>query len=350
MHHPNRTIQGGTVPVTIDTRKKRSWLGIAAASALALTLAACSGGTTAAPADNKPAPAGDGKPETTELLVGIVPVADQASVFIAIAEGFFEEEGLDVTAQPAQGGAAAVPAMIAGDMQAAFATYPSFLLAQNSGIGINIVAEGVRGNEESNGVWVKTGAGIESIHDLEGKKVAVNTLNNTGDLTIRVLMDEAGVDVSKVEFIELPFPDMVPTLQSGNVDAVWLVEPFQTAAEEAGATKLFANFSGPTDGVPLSGIGMTAEFVKANPNTTAAFIRAIEKANALLAENPDAAREIVPTYSKTTPELAAKLKLPVWVAGSASAKNLEVWNKIMVDQGAISAPVDMDKMVYVPGK
>jgi NitT/TauT family transport system substrate-binding protein len=337
------------VSATIEIRKKRNWLGVVAASALALSLAACSGGPGAAP-DDKPAPAGDGKPETTELLVGIVPVADQASVFIAIQEGFFKEEGLNVTAQPAQGGAAAVPAMIAGEMQAAFATYPSFLLAQANGIPVHIVAEGVRGNEESNGVWVKGDSDIKSIEDLEGKKVAVNTLNNTGDLTIRVLMDEAGVDVDAVEFIELPFPDMVPTLQSGGVDAVWLVEPFQTGAEEAGAKKLFANFSGPTAGVPLSGLGMTAEFVKANPNTTAAFIRAIEKANALLAENPDAAREIVPTYSKTTPELAAKLKLPVWVAGSASAKNLEIWNEIMVGQGSIDKPVDMNEMVYVPGK
>jgi ABC-type nitrate/sulfonate/bicarbonate transport system substrate-binding protein len=339
------------VPITSTSLgRKKTWLGIAAASALTLSLAACSGGSAAAPADNKPAPAGDGKPETTELLVGITPVADQASVFIAIAEGFFEDEGLTVTAQPAQGGAAAVPAMIAGDMQAAFATYPSFLLAQSGGVGINIVAEGVRGNEESNGVYVKADSGIDSIEDLEGKKVAVNTLKNTGELTIKVLMEEAGMDVSKVEFLELPFPDMVPTLQSGGVDAVWLVEPFQTAANEAGAKKLFANFSGPTAGVPLSGLGMTADFVKANPNTTAAFIRALEKANALLAENPDAAREIVPTYSKTTPELAAKIMLPEWVAGSAKAKNLEVWNKIMVDQGAIPAPVDLDEMVYVPGK
>jgi len=339
------------VPITSETvRTKKTWLGIAAASALALSLAACSGGNAAAPADGAPAPAGDGKPETTELLVGITPVADQASVFIAIDQGFFEDEGLEVTAQPAQGGAAAVPAMIAGDMQAAFATYPSFLLAQSGGVGINIVAEGVRGNEESNGVYVKADSGINSIEDLEGKKVAVNTLKNTGELTIKVLMEEAGMDVSKVEFLELPFPDMVPTLQSGGVDAVWLVEPFQTAANEAGAKKLFANFSGPTAGVPLSGLGMTAEFVKANPNTTAAFIRALEKANALLAENPDAAREIVPTYSKTTPELAAKIKLPEWVAGSASAENLEVWNDIMVGQGAIPAPVDLDEMVYVPGK
>ncbi|MET0715951.1 MAG: ABC transporter substrate-binding protein, partial [Mycetocola sp.] len=144
------------MPITsLTVRTKKTWLGVAAASALALSLAACSAGSAAAPADDAPAPAGDGKPETTELLVGITPVADQASVFIAIAEGFFEDEGLDVTAQPAQGGAAAVPAMIAGDMQAAFATYPSFLLAQSGGVGINIVAEGVRGNEESNGVYVK---------------------------------------------------------------------------------------------------------------------------------------------------------------------------------------------------
>ena len=140
------------------------------------------------------------------MLVGITPVADQASVFIAIDQGFFEDEGLEVTAQPAQGGAAAVPAMIAGDMQAAFATYPSFLLAQSGGVGINIVAEGVRGNEESNGVYVKADSGINSIEDLEGKKVAVNTLKNTGELTIKVLMEEAGMDVSKVEFLELPFP------------------------------------------------------------------------------------------------------------------------------------------------
>ncbi|WP_166880432.1 ABC transporter substrate-binding protein [Salinibacterium sp. ZJ450] len=338
------------MPITSQIRPKKTWLGVAAASALALSLAACSGGSSTAPAADEPAPAGNGKPEISELIVGITPVADQASVYIAVAEGFFEEEGLTVTPQPAQGGAALVPAMIAGDIQASFATYPSFLLAQAGGIDINIVAEGVRGNEESNGVWVKADSGIDSINDLEGKKVAVNTLKNTGELTIKVLMDEAGVDVSKVQFQELPFPDMVPTLQSGGVDAIWVVEPFQTAAEASGAKKLFANFSGPTDGVPLSGLGMTAEFVKANPNTVAAFIRAMEKANALLAENPDAAREIVPTYSSTTPELAAKLKLPKWVAGAASAKNLEVWNDIMVDQGAISAPVDMDKMVYVPGK
>ncbi len=331
------------------TRKRRysSLLSAAAASALALSLVACSSG---APADDAPAPEGTGEPETTELLVGIVPVIDHASVFVAIQEGFFEEEGLDVTAQPAQGGAAAVPAMIAGDMQAAFATYPSFLLAQNSGIGINIVAEGVRGTEGTAGVYVAADSGIESIEDLEGKTIAVNTLNNTGDLTIKLKLEEAGVDASAVEFIELPFPDMGPTLASGGVDAVWLVEPFRTTVEATGAKKLFATFEGSTADIPVSGIGMTADFVKNNPNTVAAFIRAIEKANALIVSDPDITREIVSTYSNTTPELAQQLQLPNWYDGGADADNLEVWNDLMVEQGSLPSAVDLDAMVYVPGK
>lgn len=187
-------------------------LGVIAAATLAFSLAACSAPSST---EKTPAATDDGALETTELLIGIVPVIDHASVFVAIDEGFFDEEGLSVTAQPAQGGAAAVPAMIAGEMQGAFATYPSFMLAQNSGIGINIVAEGVRGTAETAGVYVAKDSPVQDISDLAGKKIAVNTLNNTGDLTIKTLLSEAGVDLGSVEFIELGFADMMPTLANG---------------------------------------------------------------------------------------------------------------------------------------
>ncbi|MBK0418894.1 ABC transporter substrate-binding protein [Leucobacter sp. CSA1] len=316
---------------------------IAAASAVALMtgLAACSsdGGGDDAPA------ADGGAPETSELLVGIVPVIDHASVFVAIDQGFFEEEGLDVTAQPAQGGAAAVPAMISGEMQAAFATYPSFLLSENSGIGIDIVAEGVRGTEETAGVYVAPDSDIDAIADLEGKKIAVNTLNNTGDLTIKTLLDDAGVDPDSVEFIELAFPDMVPTLSSGGVDAAWLVEPFQTGGLEAGMKKVFSTYEGPTEGIPVSGVGMTREFVEKNPNTVAAFSRALAKANDLLAEDPSLAVDLLPTYSEVSEEVASKLQLPQWTAGGPDAEEISRWNQLMEDQGVLSAPVDVESMV-----
>lgn len=97
---------------------------VLAAATLAVSLAACGGG-----GGTGGQPAGDGKPETTELTIGFTPVADQAGLIRAINQGYFEAEGLKVTPQAAQGGAAAVPAMVAGDLHGVFGTYPSFLLA-----------------------------------------------------------------------------------------------------------------------------------------------------------------------------------------------------------------------------
>lgn len=322
------------------TTTRRRWLAGATALGVGSTLglSACSSGDSAAGA-------ADGELETTELLVGIVPVIDHAAVFLAIEDGFFADEGLEVSAQPAQGGAAAVPAMIAGELQAAFATYPSFLLAEASGVGISIVSLGIDGTEETAGVYVAEGSDIATIEDLEGMTIAVNTLNNTGDLTIKTHLKDAEIDPNSVEFIELAFPDMGPTLASGGVDAVWVVEPFLTGLEGSGAQKIFATYAGPTAEIPVSGVGMTREFTDANPNTVGAFQRALERANSELAGDPDRARELVTTYSETSPEVAAELNAPTWVEGPVTADALSIWNDLMVDLEALSEPVDLESMI-----
>lgn len=316
----------------------------AAAAALTLTIAACGNSGTAGQA----AGGGTGAPETTELTIGFTPVADQAALIIAVNEGYFTEEGLTVTPQPAQGGAAAVPAMVAGDLQGVFGTYPSFLLAQQNATEMRIVGLGVSGSENFAGVFAKADSGITSPADLVGKKLAVNTLNNTGDLTVKSVLRENGVDPAQVEFLEIPFPEMAAALERGNVDAAWAVEPFQTALLEAGNTKVFSNFSGRTATIPLAGVAMTADFVEQNPNTTAAFARALERANAELAADPDKVRPVVPTYSRTTEEVANKIQLPVWEAGYPTVEKLQLWNDVMVDEGALDEPVDLATMVYAP--
>ncbi|WP_425307771.1 ABC transporter substrate-binding protein [Ammonicoccus fulvus] len=327
------------------TRSARRVGAAVAAAVLTVGLAACGGGGgTAASGGATP----DGQLEATELTIGFTPVADQAGLIRAINNGYFEAEGLKVTAQPAQGGAAAVPAMVAGDLQGVFATYPSYLLSQQNATKIKIVALGVAGSEEYAGVFVNPNSGITDIKGLVGKKLAVNTLNNTGELSIKSVLKENGVDPADVQFMEMPFPDMRAALERGAIDAAWAVEPFQSGMNAAGMTKLFSNFSGRTATAPLAGIGMTEKFVNENPDTVAAFARAVEKANAELAQDPESVRELVPTYTQTSAEVAAKMTLPKWEAGYPTAERLKVWNDVMVDMGSLTGPVDLDEMVYAP--
>ncbi|GAA1648677.1 ABC transporter substrate-binding protein [Georgenia ruanii] len=327
-------------------------LGLPAVLALAAVLAACSGGSddgkaAAAPSSSAApsASADGGAPEVTDLTVGVVPVIDHAAVYIANQEGFFEEEGLTVTPQVMQGGAAALPAMVSGDLQAAFATYPSFFLAESKGLGVTIVAEGIRATEKTGGVFVPGDSDIQDAKGLAGATIAVNTLNNTGAVTIKAVLDEQGVDPASVKFVELAFPDMAPALERGDVDAAWLVEPFRTGVVAAGGRMALASYSGVAEGIPVSGLAMTDEFVKENPNTAAAFARAIDKANAFIADNPDAAREIVTTYSQTKPEVAAKLELPQWRGGGVDANEINRWNDLMISTGALTKPVDITQLV-----
>jgi len=326
----------------------RSMTALPLALTVAAALAACSSGgadDTAAADTAAPASSADGEPEIAELAVGIVPVVDHASVQVAVDEGFFEEEGLSVEATVMQGGAAALPAMVSGDLHAAFASYPSFFLAEQKGLGVTIVAEGIRGNEETAGVFVNADSPIQEPEDLAGATIAVNTLNNIGDVSIKAALDELGVDVASIQFVEMPFPDMPAALSLGNVDAVWVAEPFRSIVAAEGARKVFASYSGIAEEIPVSGLGMTDKFVAENPNTAAAFARAIEKANALLADDPDLARDAVQTYSETSPEAAAALELPTWVEGAPDAQELGRWNDLMIATGAFAEPVDMADLV-----
>src|SRR5690606_30019149 len=146
----------------------------------------------------------DASADLTPIKVGVIPIIDVAAAYLAVEQGFFEEEGLDVSLELAQGGAAIVPAVVSGEYQFGFSNVTSLLLAVNNGVPIKAVASGLftTGVEpDFGGVAVPAGSDITSAADLVGKTVAVNTLNNIGDSTIRHVVEEAGGDPMAVNFV-----------------------------------------------------------------------------------------------------------------------------------------------------
>ena len=72
---------------------------------------------------------------------------------------------------------------------------------------------------------MKKGSAIKSAKDLEGKKVAVNTLKNIGDTAVRESVRKAGGDPAKVKFVELPFDQMPAALDERAGRRRLVVEP-----------------------------------------------------------------------------------------------------------------------------
>jgi NitT/TauT family transport system substrate-binding protein len=160
-------------------------------------------------------------------------------------------------------------------------------------------------------------------------------------------MQGAGVDPNSVQFVELPFPDMIPALQNGQIEAAILLEPFLTVAAGQGAVSVLNVASGPTADLPIAGIATTAEFARDNPNTLAAFQRALDRAQAEMGDRATVEQTLT-GYTSITPEVAPRLTLGTWAPGLDQA-GLQRVSDLMLQYGVLPQPFDVAPLLAPAG-
>jgi NitT/TauT family transport system substrate-binding protein len=308
---------------------------------LALVLAAC----RAVPAEESTS-AGAGVPEMTEITVGVLPIGDVAAVHLAIQQGLFEAEGLTVTPEVTQGGAAAIPALQGGDLDIAYGAWPSFLIANQQGIELRAVADGVAATEGFMEFLAMPGSPLEGdASGLAGTTVALNTLGNLGELALRATLADAGLDYSQVTAVEIPFPEMGAALEGGSVDVIWTVEPGVTGSKaDIGAVTVIDSFVDEMAGFPVAGYFATAEFAERNPNTVAAFTRAIEEASRMLNDDPELVVEVVQSYTEVPVDLLESAAFPEY-RDSLEVSQLQRVYDYLLEFGMIEEGLDLESLV-----
>jgi NitT/TauT family transport system substrate-binding protein len=327
-------------------RNLRAKAAMAMAAALCtLTVAACGGSDDG---DAAASGGGDGAPETTELTVGVQAFAEVGALYVAVEEGLFEDEGLTVTPEVGTGGGAGLVAgLVSGDLDIVYTNYVSVVQAASEGLPLKMVRENDRPGAQ--GLFSLPSSGITKPADLEGKRVAINGLGNIMELTTRAALEENDVDPDSVQFVELPPPDMLAALSAGNVDAVWLAEPFVTiAGNTMDAVNVLDVLSGSTEDLPIAGWGTSAQFAQENPNTLAAFTRAMDAAIQMVDEDPSLIAEIVPTYTQLTPEVAAQLT-PINFAVESRLDDIAQVEELMRKYGFIEDEVEVGELIAAQG-
>ncbi|WP_344247387.1 ABC transporter substrate-binding protein [Isoptericola hypogeus] len=314
----------------------------AAVAAAALALAACGGSS------EEPDPAASGDGGLTPVTVGVIPIVDVAPIYLGVEQGFFEEEGLDVTLELAQGGAAIVPAVVSGEYQFGFSNVTSLLLASQENLPLKIVAPG---NISTGEVGADFGAvvtmpdtGIATAADLAGRTVAVNTLNNIGDTTIRKVVDDDGGDPSAVEFVEMGFPDMPAAVTSGQVDAAWILEPHLTMAMQDGAVPVTWNYAEVDPDLLIATYFTSDQQITEDPDTVDAFTAAMERSLAYAEENPDETRAVLDSYTEIAPEVKEAMVMPRFTPELDQAQ-LQLHADLGLEYGVFSEPVDVSALL-----
>jgi NitT/TauT family transport system substrate-binding protein len=186
-------------------RKARLWRLAALVAAMLLALAACGGDDEGGDADGgggggESEEAGELQPVTVQLKW--VTQAQFAGYYAALEEGFYEDEGLDVTIRP--GGPDIVPEQVVLGGQAEFGLnwLDNTLATRDQGGQIVNIAQVFARSGMTEITWADSG--LAEIGDLEGKKVGVWLGGNEHKLF--AALTKNGLDPeSDVEIVAQPF-------------------------------------------------------------------------------------------------------------------------------------------------
>jgi len=319
----------------------RLWrLALVAAAALAIAIFAAACGDD----DDDGGEAG----EPTTLRVGVIPIADVAPLYLGIREGFFEDEDLTIEPQLAEGGAAITPAVVSGDFQIGFSNTISLLIAASEGLPVEIISQGVLGAENEEEAWgkllvLKDGP-IQQPTDLEGKTIAVNTLSNICEVTIKKSLEDEGVDIGTLKFTEVPFPDMNAALEAKRVDGACVVEPFVSQGEAGAARGLLPFYVNTAPNLTVATYFATKDYIAENEDVVDRFVSAMEKSLEFASDNPDAAREVLLDYTEIPPEAAEQIQLPAW-STDLHEDTIEILSELSVKYGLIDEEPDLDELI-----
>jgi NitT/TauT family transport system substrate-binding protein len=278
------------------------------ATAAALALAGCAG-EASSPGDTK------GPAETITIEVGTLPVIETALLMVGEEQGFFSKHNMKLNYNYAQGGAAIVPAVVSGQYQLGYSNSISVFQAMERGLPLSLlnVSAASNGNEATgtNDLVIRDDGSVTSVKDLEGKKVAVNTLGNLSDALARNAVDAGGGDSSKVTFVELGFGDMVPALKSGDIDAFLAGEPFGTIAKSQGYKTLVNTHQAlsPNDKFIFGVWFVNTDKADKDPALYENLRQAIEASNKYANEHLDEVRNKVPAVTPMDAKVLAAIHM-----------------------------------------
>jgi NitT/TauT family transport system substrate-binding protein len=254
------------------------------ATALVLALAGCGGDDEGSSgADNG---AAQGATKVT-MQLSWTPQAQFAGYYAAAAQGFYEDEGLDVTIQP--GGPDASVAQLVASGAANFASLPfgQTLQARDQGIELQNLAQVFTRSAYRLIAFDKSG--IESIEDLSGKRVGV------WPGTLQLVAAVEKYDVADVEQVEQPFT--MDTFLEGELDAASATTYNEMAqvvkAGHPPETINTISFDELGTGVLEDGIISSPKYVDENQDVAEKFVRASLRGWIYCRDNADACVDIV---------------------------------------------------------
>jgi NitT/TauT family transport system substrate-binding protein len=288
-------------------------------------LAACSSGSST--------PSGPA-PETANITIDAVPTADAAGLYIAYDDGYFKQQGINLTIATINGGEYGMGDLQTGKADLVEGNFVSFVLAQQAGtfaapnpknpaqvlptkpINMRFIADTSQMQAGNQALYVLPNSPYKTVADLakDHASIAINSPNNIAQVLLGSLFAADGLKLGSIhQTVQPAFPLTPGMLAAHKFDAAWLPEPFGTEAEQSYGAVQVADFDqGSLQSFPIGSIVGNTSWVQSHPNTVAAFLRAFNQGQQVADSDRAAVEQSLHLHTQVTNEVAATMTLDTY--------------------------------------
>lgn len=252
------------------------------------------------------------QPVTQNVKAAYVPITANLPLFVALEQGFFRQNGLNVEASEAASPNDIVAALVSGKIDFAPVLayniiFPSALQFPDT-FKLFSSSEETEANYTAN-IVTKKNSSINSYQDLRGKKIGVYGGLVQVDF-LKAILIGMKIDLADVKIIEINPKLQIQGLLAGEYDALSTTEPTSNIALFSGQAKLVSDnprvryIMSP---FPSTAAVLSTKFINENKTAAQAVVKSLNQAIDFINSNPLEAKKALLKYTSIPTELADKV-------------------------------------------
>ena len=278
-----------------------------------------------------------------------------APQYVAIANGYFEEEGLEIELTTGQGADKVMTAVIAGQSDIGFAGPEAAIYIYNEGK--EDYAQVFAQMTQRDGSFLVSKEPTDDFKwtDLKGKTVIPGRKGGVPYMTLEYVLKQNGIDPQKDLVLDdsISFDLMAGAFAGGDAEYVTLFEPTASATEQAGKGYIVASVGEEAGEIPYTAYFANKSYIEQNPDVIQGFTNAIYKGQQYVKEHTaeEIAELIKDFFADTdvemlTTSVQSYMDIDAWKSDPIlEEESFNLLQTVMTEAGELTKQADYDKVV-----
>ncbi|WP_035297088.1 aliphatic sulfonate ABC transporter substrate-binding protein [Brevibacillus thermoruber] len=176
---------------------------------------------------------------------------------------------------------------------------------------------------ESEALIVKKSSGIQSLHDLKGKKIAT-TFSSTSHFSLLGALKTAGLDPEKdkITILDMQPPDIYAAWKRNDIDGAYIWQPTQAKLVSDSGTVIVTSKELADKGVVTAEFGIVhKDFAQKYPHIVKGYVSLLDQAVHYYREKPEQSAQLLSKELELSPEESLQtMRQIIWLDASEQKK------------------------------